>query len=637
MGDYLDHRHQMMLARTVRGRARHTVTTHAKRVSLPSSVYVAHYKPSHIAYATASTQRPLPRSLDQSSGPATPTPSPAASVEPAVSIFWDFENCRIPTDYSTRAAVHALLTAVRLATLPYNSQKSGPLVQFQVYGDWSLLPKDCSRELARVGATLVNTPHVAGLSNTADLALITDALGSVNSLNETRPLRIFCLLGDRDYGPMLRMLRHWHHEVVLINPHPTTMHLPPSVAESADAILSWRHDILDSRFKYTPDWRAVASQALKPRQKESVAHLRSPVRAFAPLMDTLLAFQMSHGRAPKSNEFHKELLRAFPDAYARAGVATAEDYIALAVGTELLFPASLEGDTVRLDRHHFMHLVKLQLSAFPFPAAAAADLVEPERKHRYRLEGSFLSGRRVGGPVIPLRRDQRNALRRLRLSPLTTYSPLIESLLFTLRSTDKRNEVQKMGKMLTTEFGVDVFGQLGMSGWSIYLQSAIDAGIVRLVYQHNREAVQLHPDWLSTLVHLEAFTQPSSPDPSPLPARHDSGEPSPGRASSQRQPTKHQLVQGGSNPGQERIPLEKTYAPSDAGLELPKDEIPPFDELISLIESLRTLEKGTQMSLSVSSGLLVKPEDWERSAILIPKGLAKTAQVCPFHECAPGR
>lgn len=548
------------------------------------------------------------------------TSAPDAS-NPPVCILWDFENCRVPSDYSAHAAAEALLTAARLATLPNNAQPGGQLVRFQVYGDWSLVDRRTANGLRVAGATLVHTPHVEGLSNTADLALITDALASTNLLDRSQPMRVFCLMGDRDYGPMLRMLRNWHHEVVLVNPHPTTAKLAPSLTESADAILSWRHDILDIRFNYTPAWREAATVPLTPAQKRATSHLRSPARAFAPLVDTLLTFLHNRVVAPTKKAFIKQLLEAYPDAYTRAGVTTADDYIALAVASEVLWPPSAVMDTVRLDRHYFAHLIKLHLSAFPFPAAAAANIVDPSLRGRYRLEGSFLSGRQVGGPVIPLRREQRFALRRLSLSPLATYLPLIETLLYTLRFSGPGKGVNELHDMLTREFGVDVFGQLGMSNWPIYLQSAMDAGLVRLTNRLGVEVIQLPPDWFPILLHLQAIVASTDRSNSTRPQETKMRE-----ARTPVQSTPRPAASTSAPPISESRPsLEALYAPARTdGL----TTAPPFTELANLMRTLATVNMETAMTHPVSAGLLVKEEGWDQKARLIKFDIARSAQVC---------
>ncbi|EEF32319.1 conserved hypothetical protein [Ricinus communis] len=144
-----------------------------------------------------------------------------------VSVWWDFENCNLPTGVNVFKVAHAITAALRANGI------KGP-VQITAFGDVFQLSRANQEALSSTGINLAHVPH--GGKNSADRSLLVDLMYWVSQ--NPPPAHLFLISGDRDFASILHRLRMINYNVLL-----ASNDTAPSVLCSAASIM-WRWNTL---------------------------------------------------------------------------------------------------------------------------------------------------------------------------------------------------------------------------------------------------------------------------------------------------------------------------------------------------------------------------------------------------------
>ncbi|KAG2301101.1 hypothetical protein Bca4012_059217 [Brassica carinata] len=121
-----------------------------------------------------------------------------------VSVWWDFENCHLPTDANVFKVAQSITAAVRINGI------KGPIT-ITAFGDVLQLSRTNQEALSSTGINLTHVPQ--GGKNSTDRALITDLMSWV-AINPP-PAHLFLISSDRDFSSVLHMLRMSNYNVLL--------------------------------------------------------------------------------------------------------------------------------------------------------------------------------------------------------------------------------------------------------------------------------------------------------------------------------------------------------------------------------------------------------------------------------------
>ncbi|EJD00235.1 uncharacterized protein FOMMEDRAFT_127732 [Fomitiporia mediterranea MF3/22] len=152
-----------------------------------------------------------------------------------VAIFWDFENCRPPSNISGTEVVEKIRSLV---------QYFGRIITFKAYADVSLIfagskSNNLQSELQSSGLTLVHCPH-NGRKDVADKMMIVDMLAFV--IDRPQTTTIVIITGDRDFTYAAGVLKLRGYRIIVI----ATMHnAHSSLKLQADYLFDWNKDVLD--------------------------------------------------------------------------------------------------------------------------------------------------------------------------------------------------------------------------------------------------------------------------------------------------------------------------------------------------------------------------------------------------------
>ncbi|KAL8143413.1 hypothetical protein V2J09_016445 [Rumex salicifolius] len=124
-----------------------------------------------------------------------------------VSVWWDFENCSLPSGTNVFKVAHCITSAVR------GSGIKGP-VQITAFGDICQLARANQEALSATGITLTHVP--SGGKNSADRSLLLDLMYWVS--HNPPPAHLFLISGDRDFAGILHRLRMSNYNILLACP-----------------------------------------------------------------------------------------------------------------------------------------------------------------------------------------------------------------------------------------------------------------------------------------------------------------------------------------------------------------------------------------------------------------------------------
>ncbi|CAE6259699.1 unnamed protein product [Arabidopsis arenosa] len=121
-----------------------------------------------------------------------------------VHVWWDFENCHLPSGANVFKLAQTITSAVRI-----NGMK-GPIT-ITAFGDLIQLSRTNQEALFATGINLTHVPQ--GGKNSTDRSLITDLMWWV--LQNPPPAHIFLITSDRDFANVLHRLRMNNYNILL--------------------------------------------------------------------------------------------------------------------------------------------------------------------------------------------------------------------------------------------------------------------------------------------------------------------------------------------------------------------------------------------------------------------------------------
>ncbi|CAN7046395.1 unnamed protein product [Brassica rapa subsp. trilocularis] len=121
-----------------------------------------------------------------------------------VSVWWDFENCHLPSGANVFRVAQSITAAVR-----FNGIK-GPIT-ITAFGDVLQLSRTNQEALSATGINLAHVPQ--GGKNSTDRALITDLMCWV--AQNPPPAHLFLISSDRDFSTVLHKLRMSNYNILL--------------------------------------------------------------------------------------------------------------------------------------------------------------------------------------------------------------------------------------------------------------------------------------------------------------------------------------------------------------------------------------------------------------------------------------
>ncbi|OMO89582.1 hypothetical protein CCACVL1_07753, partial [Corchorus capsularis] len=141
-----------------------------------------------------------------------------------VSVWWDFENCSLPSGVNGFRIAHLITAAVRANGI------KGP-IQITAFGDVIQLNRAHQEALSSTGINMTHVPR--GGKNSADRSLLVDLLYWISQ--NPPPAHLFLISGDRDFASTLHRLRMNNYNVLLASPD----HVPSVLRSAASIMWNW--------------------------------------------------------------------------------------------------------------------------------------------------------------------------------------------------------------------------------------------------------------------------------------------------------------------------------------------------------------------------------------------------------------
>jgi uncharacterized protein (TIGR00288 family) len=139
-----------------------------------------------------------------------------------LAVFIDFENC-------------ARAKHFELSVLMTRLKERGRLLIKRAYGDWGRFASD-KKKLAKASVSLIELPSHGGRGkNSADIALVVDALEAI--MNRAHIDTLVVVSGDSDYTPLYTKVRELGKRVIVIGPKDGTSDF---VKDYCDELLFFR-------------------------------------------------------------------------------------------------------------------------------------------------------------------------------------------------------------------------------------------------------------------------------------------------------------------------------------------------------------------------------------------------------------
>ncbi|KAG2020706.1 hypothetical protein CC2G_006015 [Coprinopsis cinerea AmutBmut pab1-1] len=166
--------------------------------------------------------------------PVKKSSMPSDVVNEDIAIFWDYENCPAPANYTG----YDLVDAIRRMAQQFGSVKLFKAyleVSEQVLNARSLTLRS---ELQVSGVSLTDCPH-NGRKDAADKMMLVDMLA--HAIDHPAPRTFILISGDRDFAYALSTLRLRRYKVVLV----TLPNAHASLKAQATTCLDWFTDVVD--------------------------------------------------------------------------------------------------------------------------------------------------------------------------------------------------------------------------------------------------------------------------------------------------------------------------------------------------------------------------------------------------------
>ncbi|CAI9109093.1 OLC1v1008835C1 [Oldenlandia corymbosa var. corymbosa] len=141
-----------------------------------------------------------------------------------VSVWWDFENCNVPTGVNVFRVAQSITAAVRANGI------KGP-IQITAFGDIMQMSRQKQEALSATGINLNHIPN--GGKNSADRSLLVDLMYWVSQ--NPPPAHLFLISGDRDFAGILHRLRMNNYNILLASTH----NAPGVLCSAASIMWQW--------------------------------------------------------------------------------------------------------------------------------------------------------------------------------------------------------------------------------------------------------------------------------------------------------------------------------------------------------------------------------------------------------------
>ncbi|KAL3538868.1 hypothetical protein ACH5RR_002234 [Cinchona calisaya] len=126
-----------------------------------------------------------------------------------VAIFWDIENCPVPSDVRPEDVAINVRMALRV-----HPSITGAVTLFSAYADFNAFPRRLREGCQRTGVKLIDVPN--GRKDAADKAILVDMF--LFALDNPPPSSIMLISGDVDFAPALHILDQRGYTVILVIP-----------------------------------------------------------------------------------------------------------------------------------------------------------------------------------------------------------------------------------------------------------------------------------------------------------------------------------------------------------------------------------------------------------------------------------
>ncbi|XP_014758811.1 uncharacterized protein LOC100833516 isoform X2 [Brachypodium distachyon] len=173
----------------------------ASRIASPSPKAVVSESDLRMINATSNMEQPQANSQ-------------ANAVVGPVAIFWDIENCPVPSDVRPDDVAGNIRMALRLHPIV-----KGAVTMLSAYGDFNAFPRRLREGCQRTGVKLVDVPN--GRKDAADKAILVDMF--LFALDNRPPSSIMLISGDVDFAPALHILGQRGYTIVLAIPSSVTV------------------------------------------------------------------------------------------------------------------------------------------------------------------------------------------------------------------------------------------------------------------------------------------------------------------------------------------------------------------------------------------------------------------------------
>ncbi|CAL5098162.1 unnamed protein product [Urochloa decumbens] len=172
-----------------------------------------------------------------------PPPHDEESRAVRVSVWWDFENCHIPSGVNVCRVAPRVSAALRAAGI------RGPL-SITAFGDVLQLARSSQEALAATGISISHIPRSG--KNSSDRSFMADLVYWI--AQNPPPVHFFLISGDRDFANLLHRLRMSNYNVLLACPSTATGVLcsAATVMWPWDALVKGE-DFTPKRFNHPPD------------------------------------------------------------------------------------------------------------------------------------------------------------------------------------------------------------------------------------------------------------------------------------------------------------------------------------------------------------------------------------------------
>lgn len=166
--------------------------------------------PRSILSAATSEQRETSGEVSNSNMIPPPMNQPnRSSSDGPVAIFWDIENCPVPSDTRPEDVAGNIRMALRVHPVI-----NGAVTAFSAYGDFNAFPRRLREGCQRTGVRLIDVPN--GRKDAADKAILVDMF--LFALDNPPPSSIMLISGDVDFAPALHILGQRGYTVILVIP-----------------------------------------------------------------------------------------------------------------------------------------------------------------------------------------------------------------------------------------------------------------------------------------------------------------------------------------------------------------------------------------------------------------------------------